>query len=209
MPTTGLGQIRSYYQDSQNTATIPDQYGVVVQRARNILQNSQPGLIPKASAGTSGNTNVAVIQKNIAVLSDLVTSTNHPVWKENYRMALVRNLAAYTRATGSGAGIPADTAAIAAAGLTPDTYSHPAVGIVSNSPVGGFVAIQAAYQHRFNPPPPPPPQPGLPLDVAAQGSEYSFMDIPGLSTTAMRTPTNPSGSYVRVRGEKPLGVSYR
>jgi len=193
---------------SQQTGTSPDQFSVVVQRARTILSKSQSGLLPKAATNTAGNTNVAHMEKTIGDLADLVEITFDPKWKEIYRVALVRVLAATEKAKGGATDTVMTKTSIDSAGHTPDTFSHPAIGAVPGMDVSSFSAIQAGYQQRFNPPAPAVPFYGLPIDPVAGGNQYNQKDIPGQATTAIPTRTNPTGSFVQVRGSKPLGQSF-
>jgi hypothetical protein len=189
---------------SDQTGTNPDDFSVVVQRARQVLAKSQSGLAPKAASNTAGNTNLARLDKTIGDLADLVETTFDPVWKENYRIALLRALNAAEKAKAG----TTDTVMRADSLTAPDTFSHPAVGPVAGLEVSAWSARQAGYQQRFNPPQAATPPPFLPVDPAAAGSEYNQLDIPGLGTTAIPTRTNPTGSFLRVRGSKPIGTSH-
>lgn len=192
---------------SDHTANPPDQFSVVVQQARAIRAKSQSGLLPKASTNTGHSTNVLKMEKTIGDLADLVENTFDPVWKETYRIALVRALASVQK-SGTGATV-ASASSISGAGVQPDTFSHPAVGLVPGLDVSSWSARQAGYQQRFNPPPPATMPPFLPVDPAASGNEYNRLDIPGQATTAIPTQTNPTGSFVAVRGKKAFGVSHK
>lgn len=194
---------------SEQTGTPPDQFSVVVKQARSLLAKTQSGLAPKAASNTAGNTNLKNLDKTIGDLADLVENTFDPVWKETYRVALVRCLAAAEKAKAGVSDTVMETAAIKDAGLAPDTFSHPAVGPVKNLEVSSWSARQAGYQQRFNAPPPALPPPSLPVDLAAAGSEYKWLDIPGLGTTAIPTQTNPTGSFFSPRGAKPIGTSHK
>jgi hypothetical protein len=194
---------------SQQTGTPPDQFSIAVATARRVLARSQSGLAPKAASNTASNTNVKNLDKTIGDLADLVENTFDPVWKENYRVALVRTLAASTKASAGASETVMSAAAISDSGQMPDTFSHPAVGIVPGLEVSSYSARQAGYQQRFNPPPPSPPNPSLPIDPIAAGSEYNQRDVPGQGTTAIPTQTNPTGSWLRVRGNKPVGTSHK
>ncbi len=195
---------------TDHAANPPDQFSVIVQRARQVLSRSQRGLTPKASTNTGQNTNIAHMEKTIGDLADLVEHTFDPVWKENYRIALVRSLAAVEKAKEGVTAVEAHGAAIAAAGGAPDTFSHPAVGIVHGLDVSSFSARQAGYQQRFNAPPPALPPPLLPIDELAAGNQYNQLDIPGQGTTAIPTQTNGRGYFFQgPRGAKPIGTSHK
>jgi hypothetical protein len=194
---------------SQQTGTPPDQFSVAVATARRVLAKSQSGLSPKAASNTASNTNVKNLDKTIGDLADLVENTFDPVWKENYRIALVRTLAASQKAMDGTSETVMSAKEISAKGQVPDTFSHPAVGIVPGLEVSSWSARQAGYQQRFNPPPPAMPPPSLPIDPIAATSIYNQLDTPGLGTTAIPTQTNPTGSFLKVRGSKPIGTSHR
>lgn len=194
---------------SQQTGTRPDQFDVVVQRARQVQSKVISGLLPKAATNTAQNTNTDRLAKTIGDLADLVETTFDPRWKETYRVALVRCLNAVEKSNSGARSVPAFTDDINARGGSPDTFSHEAVGVVPGLDVSAWSAIQCGYQQRFNPPAPAPALPALPVDPVAAGSEYNWNDVPGLGTTAIPTQTNKTGSFFRPRGAKPLGTSHR
>lgn len=190
---------------SQQTGTPPDQFSLVVQRARAVLAKTQSGLLPKAATNTATNTNTKNLDRTIGDLVQRVETTTDPVWKETWRVALVRLLNAVEKANAGGR----EPVNSKAAATPPDTFSHPGVGF-SRADVSNFSARQAVYQQRFNPPAAPDPAPSLPLDPLANGNEYRNLDIPGLGTTAIPTQTNPKGSFFQgPRGKKPIGTSHR
>jgi len=207
VPKQGSAKLSS--NTSDQAATSPDMYGTIVTKARTILAKSQSGLHPKAASNTAGNTNLMKMDKTIGDLADLVENTFDPVWKETYRVALVRCLAAAEKAKHPGSDTGMTSAEIQDAGQQPDTFSHPAVGLVPGLDVSAWSARQAGYQQRFNAPPPALPPPSLPVDAAAAGNEYNWRDTPGLGTTAIPTQTNPTGSWFGTRGSKPMGHSHR
>lgn len=192
-----------------STATETDQFGAVVQKARQVLARSQSGLASKSATNTAGNTNIAHLEKTIGDLADLVENTFDPVWKENYRVALTRTLAATEKAKSGQRDTVMSSQAIRAAGQAPDTFGHPAVGFVNGLDVSSFSARQAGYQQRFNAPPPAMPGPSLPLDPSVGGNRSRQRDVPGLGTTAIPTQTNPNGSWFVPRGKKAFGTSHR
>jgi hypothetical protein len=193
---------------SSQVGTAPDQYGAIVLKARSILERSQSGLAPKAAKNTGGNTNLLKMDKTIGDLADLVETTFDPVWKETYRVALVRCLAAAEDEKGGVRDVSMYAASIKDAGQQPDTFSHPAVGIVAGLDVSAWSARQAGYQQRFNAPPAALPPPFLPVDPIAGGNEYNQRDVPGLGTTAIPTVQH-GGHYFSQRGTKPLGTSHK
>lgn len=194
---------------SSQTGTAPDAYGAVVLKARQVLATSQSGLLPKASTNTAGNTNVMRLDKTIGDLADLVETTFDPVWKETYRIALLRTLAASEKAKGNATDTVASASAISDAGHGPETFNSPHVGIVEGLDVSAWSARQAGYQQRFNAPPPVLPPPSLPLDPVAAGSQYNQKDVPGLGTTAIPTVNNRTGWFFSPRGVKPIGTSHK
>lgn len=191
---------------SEQTGTLPDQFSIVVQRARAVLAKSENNLIPGAASNTASNTNVLALDKTIGDLADLVEQTSDPVWKETYRVALTRMLVASERAK-AGTRVPNDSGSISKAFGPPDTFNHPAVGIVPGLEVSSYSARQAGYQQRFNPPPPPLPLPSLPLDPLANTSENNNLDVPGQGTR-MPTHQNPRGIFLGPRKAKKLGHSW-
>lgn len=190
----------------QDADQVPDQFGSIVTKARSILR-SQTGLIPKAATNTAENTNVMNLDKTIGDLADLVETTVDPVWKETYRIALARCLAASEKASGKVGATPNSADSISAAQQDVVNFNHPLVGIVEGLNVSSYSARQAGYQQRFNPPPPAIPGPFLPLDPAAAGNEYNWLDTPEIGTTAIRTQTNPSGSQLAHGAQSPVGSS--
>jgi len=190
-----------------NALEHPDKFGTIVQKARAILSD-QTKLIPKAATNTAENTNVMRLDKTIGDLADLVENTIDPVWKENYRCALARCLAASEKAKAGVGATPNSSEAITAAQQDVISYGHEFVGIVLDSDISSHSARQAGYQQRFNPPPPPAPFLGFPVDPIAAGNIYNWNDIPGKGTTAIRTQTNPDGLYVgKDQASSPLGYS--
>lgn len=192
---------------SASTATAPDKFNIVVQQARAVLSKSQSGLNPKASSNTATNTNVTTIEKTIGDLADLVENTFDPVFKENYRIALLRTLAAAEKAKAGQRATIASASAISSSGETPETFSHPSVGPVMGLDVSSWTARQAGYQQRFNAPPAAMPSPLLPIDPTAAGNAYNRLDLPGVGTTAIPTVTNPTGSFLNTGKPNPRGMS--
>lgn len=207
--STGFSINQGTAVNNTNALEHPDKFGVLVTKARAILA-SQTQLIPKAATNTAENTNVLRLDRTIGDLADLVEQTVDPVWREMYRVALVRCLAASEKAKAGVGATPNSSKAITDAQQDVVSFDHQFVGIVLDSPVSSHSARQAGYQQRFNPPPPPVPFLGFPLDPIAGGSEYNWIDIPGRASTAIRTQTNKDGSYVqegRDMSSAPLGTS--
>lgn len=190
-----------------NALEHPDEFGTLVKKAREILRG-QTNLIPKAATNTAENTNVMRLDKTIGDLADLVENTVDPVWRENYRVALARCLAASEKSKAGVGATPNSAQSITDAQQDVVSFNHEFVGIVPGSDISSHSARQAGYQQRFNPPPPAVPPPSFPIDPIAAGNTYNWNDIPGRGTTAIKTHHNPDGLYpTKDQSSSPLGES--